>query len=724
MQGARWGLARGVAWDPAPGARLRRVLVVFVAGFLMLSVLTSSSLVMMRLLQDGRRMNTSAVLSQDPQPSDVHLLVNDDQWCGRDITVIALEPGPDSPLPVGVDGWPRIGESVVSPALSRLAADHPELRQRYRPAAVIDTQGVPSGDDLLVYSVVAPGALSGDEQVIRVEDGAWVGQGPVARVSGFGADGPPALTLRLVPSEAGTAGLIGAGSALCLVIPALLAVMVGLGAGSEPRRRRFRILHTLGASRRYLAGVAWRELAFHAWPAMLLVVCAWAVFAPMITYLPGVAETVFPGDLSLPWWLLLACLLVCAALVSALAAAQGWFAARGMAAVARPTLELRTPTLWWLAPAAGSAGCFLLASLLGGERATDLRFAAVGLAIVGVPLAVPTTLRAVGEAMSRSAAPPIALAGYTLRWSPRNYARPTIGVSAAIILSLAAAGYIAVAEHSETRPVSGTAPVVSVQWRGAGPDALDTTHPPGVSAVLPLLTGEGDAAGQPLRIGARCDEIGPVLRVPVTCNRTNPHRLVAGQEEIKHVLSTLGLLEDPSTQVELTTPAAIYAAAPGARGAALVTSSDLSAAAFADQVTTWTRAILPSSDVQDAATGLPRPSALVSWVKTAITTSLLVLVLTALLSYLDRARTTQTQLAQLRHLGASRRQRLQVSFILTLVPLLVAGAVSILLGSGLGWVFTAGTVPYPIAGLAICILLMVAALATSSVLALASFRSG
>ena len=723
MQRERWTLARGVAWDRAPGARVRAVLVAFVAAFLMLSVLISCSLVMLRLLQDERRMETSAILSQSPEPSDVHLLVNDDQWRGIDVTVIALEPGTDSPLPVGVESWPPIGESVVSPALSRLAAQHPELRQRYSPVAVIDSQGVPSGDDLMVYSVLAPGVLSGEDQVIRGEDGVWVGEGPVARVSGFGGDGPPALTLRLFPSEAGTAGMIGAGSAISLVLPALLAVMVGLGAGSESRRRRFRILHSLGASRGYLAGVSWREVAFHVWPTMLLIACAWAVFAPMITYLPGVAETVFPGDLSLPWWLLMVGFVGCAALVSALAAGQGWFAARGMAA-ARPTLEPRTPTIWWLAPAAGSAGCFLLASVTGGERATDLRFAAVALAIIGIPLAVPTTLRAVGEAMTRSMAAPIALAGYTLRWSPRTYARPTVGISAAIVLSLAAAGYIAVAEHREQpRVVTSAPPVVSVQWRGAEPDALDTTHPPGVSTVMPFVTVGEEGGDQQVLIGARCDEIGPALRVPVTCNRADPHTLVKGQEDIRFLLRALGALEDPSTPLELATPASIYAAVDGARGAALVTSTELPVAALADTVSTWTRASLPSSDVRDATSGQPRPSTLVPWVKAAVTTSLLVLVLTALLSYLDRVRAAEASLGPLLRIGASRAQRLQISLALTLVPLLVAGAVSILLGSGLGWLFTTGTVPYPISGLIICGGLMAAALATSSVLALAGVRS-
>ena len=32
MQRERWTLARGVAWDRAPGARVRAVLVAFVAG--------------------------------------------------------------------------------------------------------------------------------------------------------------------------------------------------------------------------------------------------------------------------------------------------------------------------------------------------------------------------------------------------------------------------------------------------------------------------------------------------------------------------------------------------------------------------------------------------------------------------------------------------------------------------------------------------------------------
>ena len=86
-------------------------------------------------------------------------------------------------------------------------------------------------------------------------------------------------------------------------------------------------------------------------------------------------------------------------------------------------------------------------------------------------------------------------------------------------------------------------------------------------------------------------------------------------------------------------------------------------------------------------------------------------------------RAAEASLGPLLRIGASRAQRLQISLALTLVPLLVAGAVSILLGSGLGWLFTTGTVPYPISGLIICGGLMAAALATSSVLALAGVRS-
>lgn len=65
-------------------------------------------------------------------------------------------------------------------------AANPDLAGRYPHHQVLSVEGIRSGGELLAYRVVQPGVLSDDSAVLQVEDGSWVGTGPIVRIASFG----------------------------------------------------------------------------------------------------------------------------------------------------------------------------------------------------------------------------------------------------------------------------------------------------------------------------------------------------------------------------------------------------------------------------------------------------------------------------------------------------------------------------------------------------------
>lgn len=158
----------------------------------------------------------------------------------RPVTVVVIAPvSEDSPLPPGVEAWPEPGEAVVSPALAEdLVGDRADL---FGPVAgTIGPEGLEVPRERRVYMRPTEEALD---------------EASMTGVSGFGGDNPTGSFygegyLNASPQSVVQALLVGT-----LVLPGMVALVVGSGINGEERIRQSRTLMALGLQRRHLAAI-------------------------------------------------------------------------------------------------------------------------------------------------------------------------------------------------------------------------------------------------------------------------------------------------------------------------------------------------------------------------------------------------------------------------------------------------------------------------------------
>lgn len=188
------------------------------------------------------------------------------------VLVISIWPlRPDAPLPPGVASWPQPGEAVLSPAtLTSLGPGPADLFGHV--AGTIAASGLESPGERRVY--IRPTRAAFDAHVMTpatgfgggTEDGAYSGLPTLNAVN-------PRYLLAML--------------AATLVVPGLLALVLGAGLDGESRTRRSRQLEGLGASGRQLAVLDLSE--------------AWVPIAAG-TAVTALGTAVFCSlDLAIPW---------------------------------------------------------------------------------------------------------------------------------------------------------------------------------------------------------------------------------------------------------------------------------------------------------------------------------------------------------------------------------------------------------------------------------------
>lgn len=154
--------------------------------------------------------------------------------------------------------------------------------------------------------------------------------------------------------------------------------------------------------------------------------------------------------------------------------------------------------------------------IVDGERDADLFFAGTAAAIVGVPLALPATLRFVGGLLGRLSQPAVSLSGRSMQRDPARSTRPFAGVAALVVLAAAAAGYWELITHTEEPTGLGSGPqAVFVEWRG-GDRGLTTELARAVPDLLVAPFKGQDAAAEELLLGATCEQL-QAQGLDVTC---------------------------------------------------------------------------------------------------------------------------------------------------------------------------------------------------------------
>lgn len=445
------------------------------------------------------------------------------------VLVLVVEPGPDSPLPPGLEGWPAPGEVVLSPALAGTAAGD----------VLVERYGSPSPLEIGLAGLSSPG-----ERVIYVRPSTEsVKNFSGYPLTGFGIGRKPS------PFDSGFLGGVAyqrsvfeplVGFILGLTIPSALLLLVGSRVGSHRRDRRSQILRLLGGRpreiRAALIGQVGIPYLLGCGLASALLITALCIDLP----LPHVGFTVQSRDLRAhSLWLTGALLLGIA--LSALLVLAANRTRPGIGT--RPRARVK-PASWrglLALPVATVGTVITLQQTLGWEESALRIFVVYG-GLILITAALPSFLSAVTAAAS-STGVRIArrfgstgfLVGCRQTLADSVASRRLASGIALIIVLVAQAMTIGTITSSSQRAalaleqslgttvlsLDGIAPTsagldaspVSTALRAAGPDAtliaLDAEVSPGGSTVR--LFGDCSILGE---LGAPCASAAPAAAVP------------------------------------------------------------------------------------------------------------------------------------------------------------------------------------------------------------------
>lgn len=650
-------IAIGLACSKMPEHRWRRVAVPISAAVFMVLVLASSSVVLMVHRESERVMQRTALLAEEPSPSDVDLITGDDMVGGKQFLVVHIEPaGSKEPvLPPGMSKMPEPGQSVVSPALDRLAASDPDVAQRYPNRSVLGLQGLQSESELLAYIRVPEGRdMPGD----LVKD--LSGETQSVRVQAFGkpssTDSVYDLDPLLSPPSVGEAmaGVIG-----FLVAPGLMVLTVGFATASNVRDRRFEVLHWIGAPTLTLAALAVLETMVLALPGLIAAVILWAAASPLLGRVPWVGHDVLRGDLGLPWWLLGMCL-VAGLITTAVVAIAVTAVRRRIGAQPRPTYQRVDITPLRAAPLGVALAAFMIGWPVRGPVGGMLNIGAIIATMIGVPLVFPGVLRAVGRALGRLGSVSIQIAGRGLEWYPTRTARPFLGVATLLVIVLASSGYVALARNIETAVQStwGTEGVqgVFVEWLDPRPDDLTRLASDlGTALVVPFDESSHEhghahdkSHEQAMILGSTCSNLANYFS-GASCQPGSPYELSEGMEqELSEILS---IVTHASNQEVQLGPAEEVATS----GSALVISNS-SLRNLEDRTRTAAMRELPAPYIYSKFQDDMQTSPLVAWIAGGIAVAAFALAIACFVSLVDRLLGIRDHRRQLLKLGISTGQ--------------------------------------------------------------------
>ncbi|WUH91245.1 ABC transporter permease [Streptomyces sp. NBC_00433] len=499
-------------------------------------LLLASAVPAMMDARDQRRVARDTVsMGETVKPSDHTFLLAETgtTYHGKDITGVLLHPdGPAAEPPPGVAAMPPTGQMIVSPALKKLLASSPLLRERipYKITGTIGKAGLAGPADLYYYA--------GSDQLVPY-DAARAG-GNAERESRFGAHS--------------NSDVLGAVFNLLLVmvlvvllLPVAVFIATAVRLGGERRDRRLAALRLVGADIRTTRRVAAGEALFGALFGLLLGAAFFLIARQFASHITIRDISAFPSDLTPN--AALAVLIVVAVPVAAVAVT--------MLSLRRTVIEPlgvfrhgvgQPRKLWWrlLVPAAGLA---LLAPLFGsvrGNAQTNPFQIATGtiLLLIGVTAVLPWVVETV---VGRLHGGPIAwqLATRRLQLNSNASARMVSGVTVAVAGAIAlqmlfsavsgdfvrdsgadtARAQMLIASSTassdqtarEMRQLAGTKGVRDVigylQSQATQPDAAASGSGVSDSAYLPVNVGDCASLRQLAAIGADCKP-GSTFLVP------------------------------------------------------------------------------------------------------------------------------------------------------------------------------------------------------------------
>ncbi|SEF80176.1 FtsX-like permease family protein [Actinacidiphila yanglinensis] len=344
---------------------------------------------------------------------------------GDGITGLLVHPeGPKAQLPPGVTAWPGTGRMVVSPALERLLASSPLLRERipYPITGTIGHAGLMGPAELYYYA--------GSDQLVARDS--TYHHGNADRIAGFGAHSNSAV---MGP----TFDLLLIVVLVVLLLPVAVFIGTAVRLGGERRDRRLAALRLVGADIRTTHRIAAGEALLGAVFGLLVGALLFLVGRQLASHVTIRDISAYPGDMAPnPALTVLIVLAVPIASIAVTLAGLRGTTIEPLGVVRQGVGRRRR--LWWrlLLPAAGLA---LLAPLFGkvkGDVSLNEYQVAAGavLLLFGVTAVLPWVVEA---AVGRLRGGPVVwqLATRRLQLNSSSSARMVSGVTVAVAGAIA-----------------------------------------------------------------------------------------------------------------------------------------------------------------------------------------------------------------------------------------------------------------------------------------------
>ena len=719
-------VAIGLARNSSPEHRWRRLSVFTSAVLFMTFLLGAASIAMMVHRETDRDDARTALLADPAADTDLFVLLRPDHWRGRSILVAWVTPtttGAKPALPPGLKELPTPGQAVVSPALDRLAARHPELAARFPRRTVVGWEGVRSGGELFAYARPAAGRQLGSaEDAVRVEDSRIVGDGPVFRVGRFGPPGGSLGSLQLGEPRSIPLGPVLGGLAAVLVIPGVIILVVGGAAASGTRSHRLEVMRALGAGRSTIGALSVVETLVVAAPGLLIATVAWGVVGPRLDTVPLVGYEVAPRDLALPLWLLVSLLVVgigTTALVALLVVAVP----RRRHSTSRPTARRSRLSGFRALPVVIAVTLFAVGKISGGYRASDFYLLGFATTVVAIAAVLPAVLRALAVVLRPLDSPAVAIASRTMEWDPTRAARPFVAGAALLFLVLAGSGYLVLGRQVEAPPdVAGRGQSVTVEWEDPQADDLSRFGAAlGTGLTVPFVEAShthedhgheephspGHTAGV-VMVGATCQEIA--LYLNSACDPMAPSTISPAMEQ------TISVWLEQSVHGSIAQIRLVPRSGMVDVESALVLSTE-PIEQLDQRVRNAAYATLPAPYVRSALSSTSQESPLVPWLTGGFLFAVTGLALACLLSLVDRFLGLRSHHRQLVKLGISRRRLTQLAAWTFAIPYAGVFLLSFVSGSAVCAVLLLPSTPLPWTAMATVAALVAAlgALGTASV---------
>ncbi len=481
-------LRLGVAFLRTPIGRMRLALIVVgtaVAALALLSLAAIPGVVE----RQGERLDAQSLIRAEGEDPLFFAYRADDLWRNRFVTrIVVADQGSGTAPPPWIDRFPAPGEVALSPALARLRADEPDIKQRFPqdPVGGLHESGLLEPDQLLAV-VGATGAELDATGFTRYPDAFYPDNGRL----GFGASGSTS------GPDPRAINLMALGATIFILVPTAILVATSARLSSRTTERRLAALRLIGVTRRQVRVLVAVEAATVSALGALTGSVLWFLIRPW-------SEAISIGSLS--WWASDVTVgpVSVAAAVLAIVTLTVVMAQLGLRGVQQSPLDARveapqaTPTMWRLVPL--GAGLILLAVNVFAvdpfpTRPWILTFGLANvLLVMGLVVSLPLAARQAAAILSVfNHWPSAELSAARIRHEPRVVSR----VTAALLTLTFVAGFgLAVSttlqlavESTIGRPDDGR---LRYELVSAGIDEGQLDALPGVLAVIPIAALEID----------------------------------------------------------------------------------------------------------------------------------------------------------------------------------------------------------------------------------------